>query len=342
MRPCAARRLSTPCPREDEERRLQRGRRPYFPPSASSTRPRRGRRREPRPVPERVHPRQSHQPDLDERSSSTTRPRTRPIQPNRLADDYVQPAEITNDRDNFDLKLTFQRSPSHNIWTKISMLRANVIDNFSLELRPGQPGDTKIYVGGLGHTWTLSPSLVLDGNFGINRQDQHVTGPDYGENLGTDVLGIPGTNGSSSATAACPHFDIDSTTTQYDLGTTPNWMPLFRHERSYTFGSALTWVKGRHQVRTGLRHRAPRAEPLPGRVRELRRRARRLPVRRPGTDSSDDRQYIPPRSGTSLAAVRARPGADPAPEGRPGDRDDGPRDGSTACSSTTTGTSARS
>src|SRR2546428_8155834 len=38
----------------------------------------------------------------------------------------------------------------------------------------------------------------------------------------------------------------------YDIGSTPNWMPLFRHERSYTFTSALTWVKGRHQVRGGI------------------------------------------------------------------------------------------
>ena len=29
-------------------------------------------------------------------------------------------------------------------------------------------------------------------------------------------------------------------------------MPLFRKERSYTFSSALTWIKGRHQVRTGV------------------------------------------------------------------------------------------
>ena len=127
-----------------------------------------------------------------------------------------------------------------------------MIDNYTVSFDQGSTGDTKIYVGGLGHTWTLSPSLVLDGNFGISRQDQHVTGPDYGQNLGTDVLGIPGTNGSIERYSGLPAFDIDSTTAQYDLGTTPNWMPLFRHERSYTFGSALTWVKGRHQVRTGL------------------------------------------------------------------------------------------
>jgi hypothetical protein len=179
-------------------------------------------------------------------------PNTTDANRNGLADDFVRQQDITNNRNNIDLKLSFQRSPSHNIWAKFSMLKANVIDNYTVSFDQGSTGDTKVYVGGLGHTWTLSPSLVLDGNFGISRQDQHVTGPDYGQNLGTDVLGIPGTNGSIERYSGLPAFDIDSTTAQYDLGTTPNWMPLFRHERSYTFGSALTWVKGRHQVRTGL------------------------------------------------------------------------------------------
>jgi hypothetical protein len=179
-------------------------------------------------------------------------PNTSDANRNGLADDFVRQQDITNNRNNIDLKLSFQRSPSHNIWAKFSMLSANVIDNYTVSFDQGSTGDTKIYVGGIGHTWTLSPSLVLDGNFGISRQDQHVTGPDYGENLGTDVLHIPGTNGDIERYSGLPAFDIDSTTAQYDLGTTPNWMPLFRHERSYTFGSALTWVKGRHQVRTGL------------------------------------------------------------------------------------------
>ena len=76
------------------------------------------------------------------------------------------------------------------------MLDAEVIDNFSLGFDKGSLGDTRVYVGTIGHTWTLGPNLVLDGNFGINRQDQQVTGPDFGENLGLDLLGIPGTNGT--------------------------------------------------------------------------------------------------------------------------------------------------
>jgi hypothetical protein len=138
------------------------------------------------------------------------------------------------------------------------MLRAKVIDNFSLGFDQGSLGDTKVYVGGVGHTWTLRSNLVLDGNIGMNRQDQTVTGPDFGQNFGKDTLRLAGTNGPSTRYSGLPHFNIPTAafytaaSNDYDIGTTPTWMPLFRHERSYTFGSALTWVQGRHQVRTGF------------------------------------------------------------------------------------------
>jgi outer membrane receptor protein involved in Fe transport len=172
---------------------------------------------------------------------------------NRLPDDYVKAREVRNDRDNFDMKLTWQRSPSHSIWGKFGMLDAEVLDEYSLGFDEGSIGDTRIYVGTVGHTWTLGSNLVLDGNIGMNRMTQQVTGPDYGQNLGID-LGIPGSNGIDERQSGLPHFNIPAgaTNRDYDIGTTPNWMPLFRKEVSYTFSTALTWVKGRHQLRTGL------------------------------------------------------------------------------------------
>jgi hypothetical protein len=176
---------------------------------------------------------------------------TADLNSNGLPDDFVRQQDITNSRDNIDLKISLQRSPAHNIWAKFSMLRANVVDNYTVSFDQGSNGNTKIYVGGIGHTWTLSPNLVLDGNFGLNRQDQHVTGPDYGQNLGSEVLGIPGTNGPSERYSGLPAFDISSTG-RLRPRHHPELDALFRHERSYTFGSALTWVKGRHQLRGGL------------------------------------------------------------------------------------------
>ena len=174
---------------------------------------------------------------------------------NGVADDFVQARTMRTDRDNIDVKLTFQRTSSHNIWAKFSMLDAEVIDNFVLGFDKGSLGDTRIYVAGLGHTWAMSPSLVLDSNVGLNRQDQMVTGPDYGQNIGLEVFGIPGTNGTTVRQSGLPAFDMPATpwaSRTYDLGAENPFMPLSRDERSYTVGSALTWVRGRHQVRAGI------------------------------------------------------------------------------------------
>ena len=172
---------------------------------------------------------------------------TQDLNSNGLMDDYSQVRKVLVDRDNYDVKLTWQRSSSHSIWGKFAMLDAEVVDNFNLGFDNGSLGDTRVYVATAGHTWTLGPTLVLDGNVGMNRQDQTVTGPDYGKNVGLD-LGIPGTNDASDIRASgMPTFNNG-----YTLGTTPSWMPLFRKEISYTFSSALTKVFPKHELRTGV------------------------------------------------------------------------------------------
>ncbi len=165
---------------------------------------------------------------------------------NQVADDYQQFREVRADRDNYDVKMTWQRNASHSVWGKLAMLDAEVIDNFSLGFDDGALGDTRVYVVGLGQTWTLSPTLVVDGNFGANIQNQQVTGPDFGTDLGLE-LGIPGTNGPDIRQSGLPNFSAG-----YVIGTTPNWMPLFRKERSYTFSTAVTKVFQSHDVRLGV------------------------------------------------------------------------------------------
>src|SRR5690349_12705715 len=88
-----------------------------------------------------------------------------------------------------------------------AMLDADVVDNFSLGLDNGSLGDTRVYVATAGRICTLGPNLVLDGTFGPNIQNQEVTGPDYGDNLGLD-LGIPGSNGVDVRQRGLPHFAI--------------------------------------------------------------------------------------------------------------------------------------
>ena len=166
---------------------------------------------------------------------------------NSLLDDFVQQRQVKVDRGNYDGKLTWQRTKEHSIWGKFSTLRANVVDNYSLGFDNGSLGDTKVYVVSIGHTWTISPTLLLDGNFGYNRQDQVVTGPDFGKNIGLD-LGIPGVNDPKDIRAS----GLPTFANGYDIGTTPNWMPLYRKEINYSFSSALTKVFARHEVRAGV------------------------------------------------------------------------------------------
>ena len=172
---------------------------------------------------------------------------TRDLNSNQLLDDFVQLRTVRVDRANYDGKLTWQRSKNHSIWGKFSTLRANVVDNYSLGFDNGSLGDTKVYVVSVGHTWTLSPTLLLDGNFGLNRQDQVVTGPDYGKNLGLD-LGIPGVNDPKDPRAS----GLPTFANGYTIGTTPSWMPLFRKELNYSFSSAITKVFPKHEVRVGV------------------------------------------------------------------------------------------
>ncbi len=174
-------------------------------------------------------------------------PGTQDLNANNILDDYRQEREIQVDRANYDLKLTFQRSAAHSIWGKFSMLDADVVDNFILGWDEGSVGDTKVYVGAIGHTWTLTPTLVLDGNFGYNHQDQTVTSPDFGTNYGLD-FGIPGTNDPNDIRAS----GMPTIENGYTIGSSPNWMPLFRKETNWTFSTALTKVFTRHEMRAGV------------------------------------------------------------------------------------------
>ena len=133
------------------------------------------------------------------------------------------------------------------MWGRFSMLDAEVVDNFILGFDDGSLGDTRVYVGTVGTTWTISPTLVFDANVGISQQNQEVTGPDYGTNYGLE-LGIPGTNGGSERYSGLPTF---ARRLQH-RDPPPNWMPLFRKERNWTASLALTKVFPKHEIRAGF------------------------------------------------------------------------------------------
>jgi Carboxypeptidase regulatory-like domain/TonB dependent receptor-like, beta-barrel len=190
--------------------------------------------------------------------------------PNSFVRNFVRNQQTTVDRHNTDVKINWNRTPSHQIWGKYSQLNATVSNLFYLGIDGGGNGDTKVYQGTIGHTWTLSPTMILDSTFSISRQKQDVVGPDFElGNIGSDILGIPGTNGTDPRLAGFPQF----VTGLSDLGNNAGWNPLERDERTYNLGANLTKIVGPHEFRFGysmnrfsLEHWQPEIENPRGRL----------------------------------------------------------------------------
>ncbi|HEY7502176.1 MAG TPA: TonB-dependent receptor [Vicinamibacterales bacterium] len=176
-----------------------------------------------------------------------------------LTNNYTRTENRTTDRSNYDVKINYNRSQTHQIWGKFSFMDATV-DDLTNYLGPdpnasGDGGFTKVYSFTAGQTWTLKPTLLLDTTFGFARQKQDVLGPDFDAgNFGLDVLGIPGTNDQSFASqtfreryAGYPVFNTGLSA----VGNRDGWNPIFRDERTYSIAANLSKLAGRHDIRGG-------------------------------------------------------------------------------------------
>src|SRR6267143_5350434 len=172
-------------------------------------------------------------------------------------DNYSKSATQKLNRNNFDAKVDWNRTSRHSIFAKYSAMKSVFHGEPSLGdaigdcACDGGLGDFHDFVQlvTLGHTWTLSPTLVVDGNVGFTRMSEYGQTPDFGKNIGSDVLGIPGTNnGSDLRSSGIPFFSV---TGFADLGNPEGWNPAFRNDWSFTTSHNVRWSHGKHQIRAG-------------------------------------------------------------------------------------------
>jgi hypothetical protein len=164
-------------------------------------------------------------------------------------------------RDMVDGKLNWTPNSKMNIFGKYSVMISPVTAGAPLGEALGDypggaagaagigTGNNKTDVFGGGISYVISPTLLFDANYGGTLMHHDTTGPDYGTNIGLDVLRIPGTNGPDPRQSGFPIFDISGYTT---LGNTNNWSPVERNDRVYTYVANLNWTKGAHNIRMGL------------------------------------------------------------------------------------------
>src|SRR5262249_18297490 len=140
-----------------------------------------------------------------------------------------------------DAKGTWNIDDRSSLFVKYSLMKSDVTGQCELGqgggtgLVPGGgcgTGDQYVHVGGVGYTRALAPSLLLDGSFGFARNSQRVVETDYGKNWGSDVLGIPGTNGSDIHQSGLPSFAVTGYET---MGNVDVWTPEIRNDNVYTY-----------------------------------------------------------------------------------------------------------
>jgi len=171
---------------------------------------------------------------------------------------YFKSATQALNRHNFDGKADWVRTNKHTLFAKYSAMHSVFTGQPSLGKAIGDCAcdgglgkfHSFVQLVTVGHTLTLSPNLVVDGNIGFTRMSEYGQTPDFGTNIGSDVLGIPGTNnGSDLRSSGFPMFGI---TGYANIGNSEGWNPAFRNDWSFTTSHNIRWSHGKHQVSAGI------------------------------------------------------------------------------------------
>ena len=180
-------------------------------------------------------------------------------QPNQpgLSGNYYATDVQELDRDQFDVKINWNRTDAHTLWTKYSIMQApgRCRPAFGEVGGPGLcdtgsgKGDNRAQLATIGHTLVLGSAAVLDGTLGFTRNRIDVTPPGYGKNAGLETFGIPGTNGPDIRQSGTPQINVSGYT---GLGDTDNWNPAFQRDQSFTGTTNVGWTRGRHNLRFGF------------------------------------------------------------------------------------------
>jgi len=176
---------------------------------------------------------------------------------------YNNSASAALDRDTNDVKINYVPTEKSTIFGRYSISRAQLSDPPILgDALGGATGGGQLGFApsrtqniGLGGTYTLSSHMIVDVNAGYTRQR---LGAQYDPDLnlgsfGTDMLKIPGTNGTDQFAQGTPGF----TFTQggwNGIGNIDTGNPFQFRDNQYVANINLSWVKGPHDMRFGFEH----------------------------------------------------------------------------------------
>jgi hypothetical protein len=174
-----------------------------------------------------------------------------------LSNNYFAVGDVAFTRDEIDMKINYNPTQKSSVFGRYSIQPTNVFDPQALGAAGGatvdggaQPGNGngRIQSISLGGSYTLTPSLLIDASAAFSRLHLGAQNTDINKNYGTDVLGIPGTNGPSPWDGGYPSFAITGLSS---LGNSNSSNPFLFRDNLFVESANLSWVKGSHNFRFG-------------------------------------------------------------------------------------------
>jgi hypothetical protein len=176
-----------------------------------------------------------------------------------INNNYFASGGFAFDRNTIDTKINWNVSNKMNVFGRFSFLHYTdftpTVFGTTMQGTPiggsSNPGNGhgNTYSSTFGGTYTFTPTLVLDAYFGFTHQGTTSEQQGLGKNVGLDVLGIPGTNGTRKFESGWPEFQFNSGDDFATAGNDTNFMPYYRQDPQYQYVANVNWVHGAHNVR---------------------------------------------------------------------------------------------
>ncbi len=181
--------------------------------------------------------------------------------PNRdgFANNYYATAPYSYDKKTIDTKVNWNITDKLTTYGRFSFLTYKQLNPGALGDADGvgtapQGGNTGTADGNtygvtVAGVYTLNSNFVIDANVGYTKQGTSSRQGFLDQQIGLDVLGIPGTNGTRDFENGWPRFRING---YANIGVQDAFMPYTRNDPQWVYVTNFNWTKGNHNIRFGF------------------------------------------------------------------------------------------
>jgi hypothetical protein len=179
--------------------------------------------------------------------------------PTSFVNNYDAYGSTTYSVDRYDWKVSYNATQKLMVWGRYSLSPMDIVAPLVLgkaggdAFNGGNPGHAggRVQVTAAGFTYSMTPTLLFDGNVGYTRQNIGADGDPQDGDYGTDVLHIPGTNGPGANYLGIPGFQVTGVA---NIGNTSTGSPFQFRDNQYTTNFNVGKIKGAHNLRAGFEY----------------------------------------------------------------------------------------